>query len=734
MTRLRNLTRWWTAGVGALAAAYAAWSLNTPASAARSDAALALILLAQVGAALSALRAARDLPPGAGRRTWRVMGTGWLLWSIASALRWGHWLLRGSLPAVPSVPELLYLAGAFSFLWSLASYPVNPPERFGRLRELLDVAMLTLSVLTLSWFTILRPVVNAFLAPPVQVFWAGVRPAMDLVFLALLLRVSLLIGRAFEARPLLLLGATGLLLAVGDLLAGYETVLGDLTPGTWLDLAWIAAAWAAALAAHSTGPAGEAVRSSIGHGRRRIEALLPIAFTYAVVGFTLIDAYLTGSIDKAGLTVSVALSALLLARQGVVAGQTEMRQYASLVNASADLAFICDETGRLRLFNPAFSTALGPTPRPVPPVNLKEYLTGTASVDAILASAAVEGWTGEVFLRRKDGSSFPALLTLRPVENLRGPGTLIAGTGVDLTGIRAREDALRGALQDVAAARTELQSLNVGLERKVEARTAELKRMVQDLDRLNRELKELDKLKSEFVTLVSHELRAPLTNIRSGLELMLAAHPSLDVSIRDTLTLVEDEASRLGRFVEAILDLSALEAGRFPLRPYPVSLAQTASLSVERFRGHPAYTRMHVELPAGLPDVTADERALGSVFFHLLDNAAKYAPTGAITILAEAGAESVEVRIDDSGAGIPEGERERIFDMFHRLDSRDARETYGHGLGLHLVKRMLEAMGGGIRVESSPALGTRMAFWLPRADGPPLADPQPAGSVEGRSG
>jgi PAS domain S-box-containing protein len=580
---------------------------------------------------------------------------------------------------------------------------------------LLDVVILTVAVVTMAWFSVLRPVVNALQADPVLVFWAGVRPTLDLVFLALLLRVTLLVGRSFEARPLVLLGATGWLLASGDLLVGYQAVLGDYRPGTLLDLTWILAAVAAAAAAHTTGSAPGAGRRSGGRARRRIEALLPIAFTYAVVGFTLIDASLSGAVDRAGLAASVALSGLLVARQGVVSGQSEMRQFASLVNASADLAFVCDTAGRVRLTNPAFRAALGVADPPPRSLYLEDFLQG-APMKAILAQAGGAEWTGEVFLRRADGSSFPALLTLRPFETLRGPTPLLAGTGVDLTGIKAREDALRGALQEVAAARVDLQALNVDLERKVEARTAELAKTVEDLDRLNQELKELDKLKSEFVALVSHELRAPLTNIRSGLELLLAADPELKPPVRESLGLVEDEAARLGRFVEAILDLSALEAGRFPLRPYPVSLGQSAGLAVERFHGHPARARMEIDLPPDLPEVTADERALGSVFFHLLDNASKYAPSGPIVVRGRSNPDSVEVWIEDSGPGIPEGDRELVFEMFHRLDSRDSRDTYGHGLGLHLVRRMLEAMGGGIRADTSAAGGARMVFWLPRAD------------------
>jgi signal transduction histidine kinase len=98
----------------------------------------------------------------------------------------------------------------------------------------------------------------------------------------------------------------------------------------------------------------------------------------------------------------------------------------------------------------------------------------------------------------------------------------------------------------------------------------------------------------------------------------------------------------------------------------------------------------------------------------LLDNAAKYAPSGDIIIEAHEEPERVVVTVVDSGPGIPADQREYIFEMFHRLDTSDAREVYGHGLGLPMVSRLLEAMGGGIRVDEKAMTGTRLEFWLPK--------------------
>jgi len=130
-----------------------------------------------------------------------------------------------------------------------------------------------------------------------------------------------------------------------------------------------------------------------------------------------------------------------------------------------------------------------------------------------------------------------------------------------------------------------------------------------------------------------------------------------------------------------------------------------------------------LSLPADLPAVRADERALVSVLFHLVDNAMKYAPDGEVVIEAQAEAENVLIAVRDAGPGIPEAERERVFEVFHRLDARDSREVYGHGLGLHLVRKLLEAMGGGIRAEGAPGGGARLVCWLPAEAGSAGTEP-----------
>ncbi len=722
--------RLWLAGAAVGVTAYLVWAALVPSAPARPLVSLMLVVAARGWAAWVALLARRRIRGAPAERAWDYWCIGLALWALADALRLADWLSMGVLPSTPSLADLLRLAGYLSAAAGLAVYPASPPERFGRLRESLDVVILWLAVLAMAWLALIRPVIDSRIASALSVFWLASSPVFDLVLAALALRLLLLHSWRRPAALFRRVLAAALVLAATDAVAGLLALQADFRPGAWSDVGWVAAG--ALLAAAGLWQTGEpaAPDSPLPAARRhratRFEPLLSVAFTYAVVGFTLLDWRFSGRADGVGLAVAVLLSLLLVTRQGAIAGQVEMRQFAAAVNASRDGIFICEPDGRLRLANPALYQLLGRGEDPKSDaarrsgatVRLEDFLGGEGSPAALLQEALSAGWSGEVGLRRSDGTVVPVALSLTPVQDERRSRPLVLGTAHDLTAIRQRENDLRSALQDVAAARHDLETLNRNLETKVAARTEELAATVADLARLNEDLKALDRLKSEFVALVSHELRAPLTNIRSGVELILTAPANLDDSALRTLDLVQAETGRLSRFVETILDLSALEAGRFPLDLQPQDVAQTAALVRRRFPG-PVVERLVLDFPRDFPQVLADERALTSVLFHLIDNARKYASQGEIRIGGAVQAGQVQIRVTDSGPGIPEGERERIFEMFHRLDASDAREVYGYGLGLHLVHRLLEAMGGGIRAEAGAGGGTSMVFWLdPVSDGP----------------
>ncbi|MGH2522805.1 MAG: ATP-binding protein, partial [Anaerolineales bacterium] len=323
------------------------------------------------------------------------------------------------------------------------------------------------------------------------------------------------------------------------------------------------------------------------------------------------------------------------------------------------------------------------------------------------------GWSGEVTLHRRNGTEFPAYLSLRPVHSEVAARSALAGTIHDLTQVKRQQASLRAAYEQVATARRELEALNAELEERVAEKTHNLSEANKQLARQNEELQTLDGLKSEFVSLVSHELRAPLTTVSGGIELLLADPAELSSPVRDTLSLVQAHIQRLTQFVETILDLSALETGRLPVYPEVWDVSKIIQTIRDQFVASQVGKRLTLRLPPSLPPVLADERGLTSVIFHLIDNAIKYAPEGEVTLEAEDGGEWVRVHVSDQGPGIPPEAREKIFEKFERLDSQDSRSVYGHGLGLYMSRRLLQAMGGDIVAGEAPGGGARFTFWLP---------------------
>jgi PAS domain S-box-containing protein len=716
-----NLIADWPTFAAPLILLYIAWVWLTPSARILGPASALMVFGIRVAAAFTILNATRSIKTPEVWRAWRFLGTAFALWATADALEVVSWvLLRVPLP-MPSIADLLRLAGHLAALSALAAYPASPPERFGRTRELLDMVILTMSVLTLVWFVFLRSIIDIGLGGSTQIFWTAVGPISDMILLTFSLRLFMLSSSEREMRTFRTIGLVALILMLSDLADSYLAIEAEQAGGRFVEAGWMISSVLIALASRDrTSPVvDESVSGSEAQRRRwgpRLEPLLPIAFTYAVVGFTATDWWLSGEVDWLGIAAAGLLSLALVARQGVIAGQFEMRQFAALVNATADLAFICEADGLLRLANPALYEALGVSATSEDDLLLGEFLTEQDDLEDILSQALTGEWIGEVTFSREDETTFPVSLSLRLVRDAGQGRVLLAATAHDLTIIRERENALRSALDDVAAARQELETLNVELEGKVEARTSELEATIADLARLNEELKELDRLKSEFVALVSHELRSPLTNIRIGIELILKNYPDLKPSVNESLDLVQSETRRLVGFVETLLNLSALEAGKFPLQTLPTPLESVAERVLSRFPQDSETDRLRIEFPDDLPLVRADEHALESVFFHLIDNALKYATEGEVKVETWLEGSEVFVAVDDAGPGIPRQEREQVFDMFHRLDASDAREIYGYGLGLPMVQRLLNAMQGGVRIEESPDGGARLVFWLPQAD------------------
>ncbi|MBI3028104.1 MAG: GAF domain-containing protein [Candidatus Rokubacteria bacterium] len=233
-----------------------------------------------------------------------------------------------------------------------------------------------------------------------------------------------------------------------------------------------------------------------------------------------------------------------------------------------------------------------------------------------------------------------------------------------------------------------------------------------------RRLRELDRAKSDFVSIVSHELRTPLTSIQGFSELLLTRPPAAE-GARRCLEAIHREAERLGRIVADLLDLARIESGRErALGPVPLALGPLVDANAHLFQSQSATHTIERDLPPALPPVLADHDALDRVLKNLLANAIKYSPAGGpIRVWARVAEESgsVELGVEDRGVGIPAAALPGIFERYCRVPHPDTAAVGGLGLGLALVKSLVEAQGGRIRVESEPGVGSRFVVSLPIA-------------------
>ncbi|MCE1254205.1 MAG: PAS domain-containing sensor histidine kinase, partial [Anaerolineae bacterium] len=406
----------------------------------------------------------------------------------------------------------------------------------------------------------------------------------------------------------------------------------------------------------------------------------------------------------------------LIARQGVLVGEDEMQKYADLVYHIAEPTFICDSAGNFQLVNPALVNLAG--------YNSENELFGRSLLDLLDAPAIIknslikqpeQGWSGEVNLKRTNGETIPIMLSLRLLSSSMARKLSIAGSAHDLSEQKQQQSALQQAYEQIAADRSALEEMNFQLEKLVGDKTRDLVEAYRQLEEQNRSLQQLDRLKSDFVGMVSHELRAPLTNIHGGIEL-LHRDSNLPAHMDDILQLVQAETRRLSRFVETILDLTALDAGHMPFYPAPILLQALVPTLQQLFTYRQGAERLLWNFPADLPFVLADDQAFTSIIFHLVDNAIKYAPDG--NILISAGIQTdkrVWVQVSDEGPGISSEALSHLFQRFYRSNS-DSQSVYGHGLGLYIVRRLLEAMNGDIEARNNSDRGVSFIFWLPVVD------------------
>ncbi|MFP5284676.1 MAG: PAS domain S-box protein [Thermoanaerobaculia bacterium] len=364
----------------------------------------------------------------------------------------------------------------------------------------------------------------------------------------------------------------------------------------------------------------------------------------------------------------------------------------SVVNHVIDGIISIDERGTITTFNPAAERIFDYTADEVIGRNVKLLMPEPyhGEHDGYLANylrtghARIIGIGREVVGRRKDGSTFPMELAVS--EFHVGPQRFFTGIVRDIT---------------------------------------ERKRLEQELQKRLEELAAADRQKNEFLAMLAHELRNPLAPMRNALHIMKMPGTS-EAVVEKARDMMERQLHHMVRLVDDLLDVSRIIRGKIELRRQVLELATAVDRAVET--AQPVIDAQGHELSVSLPDepvwVEADLVRLSQVIANLLTNAAKYTgQAGRIWLSAEREGGQAVVRVRDSGIGIPLELQERVFDLFVQGDRSLARSQGGLGIGLPLVKRLVEMHGGSVQVASGgPDRGSEFTVRLPAVTPEALGD------------
>ena len=244
-------------------------------------------------------------------------------------------------------------------------------------------------------------------------------------------------------------------------------------------------------------------------------------------------------------------------------------------------------------------------------------------------------------------------------------------------------------------------------------------------------LEELERLRTEFLSMVSHELRAPLTSIVGSVTTLLRASPGLDpAEMHEFYRIIDEQANHMRGLLADLLDQGRIETGTVSLAPEPAEVASLVEQARRTFQGGGGTHALSIDLPDGLPRVMADPGRIAQVLNNLFSNAARHSPESSpIRVAAERDGVHVAISVSDDGRGVPPERLPHLFGKHAGAAADGGPGGRGHGLGLAICKGLVEAHGGRIWAESGGAgRGTRFTFTVPVAGDAAAVDPDSAGS------
>jgi signal transduction histidine kinase len=331
-------------------------------------------------------------------------------------------------------------------------------------------------------------------------------------------------------------------------------------------------------------------------------------------------------------------------------------------------------------------------------------------ISMILSTETLVPRIGDVLVEQKllTPAQLDQALILQKQARLKGQSPLIGQILVE-SGFISKSVLDQAITQQVFKLQSALQQANETLEQRVKDRTRELESAYEKLTVLS-------KLKANFISNISHELRTPLTHIKGYVDLLLSSDKeTLSDDQVYALEVLDRATERLGRLIDDLILFSTAETSSLKIKPELIDLFLISSLVIKRNTPPANAKRIKLELTCTQPvaEVMADADKIKWVIDQLVENAIKFtSPEGFVRIHLNRGENFWRVTIEDSGIGIQDNQIEEIFEPFHQLDGSSTRKQGGTGMGLTIAKKIIEAHGSKITVQSKPGEGSKFEFIL----------------------
>ena len=654
-------------------------------------------LLAALSCGLAARRS-----EGRRRLAWSLLAASAFTWAIGGAITATYDLVLGAPPPVPSIADAAYVAAYPLAVAAVMAVPTAPSSKSTRGRAIINAGIIASALLFVGWSAGLGVIYHSSTESSISLWITNARPFADIIVLTVLILAALRGAPGRQGRLILLLAGFATI-AFSDGAFAVFTASGTVHSRVELyDIGWVIGFVLIALA--PLWPLRVGIEATEERPAGLLEVAVPLLSLMAVALTSLLFIVTGRPMDLFVTFPGVALGVLLTASQllthreslGLLAAskhtESQLREQTALLNqvvghTPAGLARISREI-RVADPNPRLCTLFRAPSRVLIGTSLTDYVAQadvSKVFDAIPAvSNDMETVEADSEAIRADGSKLWVHWSITPVRNQRGAIEYFLGMFEDVT---SDHEADAAAMANLAS-----------------------------LERLN-------KLKSEFVTMVSHEFRTALTGIQGYSEVMRDDTVTPD-EVKEFAGDINTDAVRLSRMITEMLDLDRMEAGRMKLNLGPVDINSLLSDAAGRARVASSKHIVTVQLAGGIPTLVGDSDRLFQVVTNLLSNAVKYSPAGGEIILSSSlDPGSVRVSVRDHGPGIPADFIDRIFGRYERYEGNPKSSVIGTGLGLAIARQIVEMHKGRIWVESILGSGSEFIFTIPLEAGMQMAAP-----------